>query len=70
MIEKEITEWWQSSRWENVERTYTAKQVAALRQSIPQEYPGNAMSKKLYALLKQSQQNGTGNVCWGALDPV
>lgn len=28
------------------------------------------MCKKLYTLLKESQQNGTGNVCWGALDPV
>jgi len=70
MYEDEIKQWWSTQRWENVERVYSAKQVASLRHSIAIDYPGNHMCKKLFALLKESQRNGTGNVCWGALDPV
>jgi len=62
--------WWKDSRWDVTKRPYTAKDVIALRGSIQQSFPGDVMSRKLYATLKESKAVGGHSRTYGALDPV
>jgi isocitrate lyase len=51
-------------------RPYSAKDVVALRGSLPQTYPSDMMAKKLYATLLECQATGGHSRTFGALDPV
>jgi len=71
----EIQEWWNSSRWENTTRPYTAMDVAALRSSPEAHQPSkcaysNYSSNKLYSHLIDLHDVGGYSHTFGALDPV
>ena len=61
---------WRSPRWAETARPYTAKDVVALRGSLDQTYPADAMSKKLYETLLVCKATGGHSRTYGALDPV
>merc|ERR1719240_298172 len=61
---------WRSPRWTETKRPYTAKDVVALRGSLEQTYPADAMSKKLYQTLLECKATGGHSRTYGALDPV
>jgi len=65
-----VENWWKDSRWNHVKRDYTSKEVAALRGSVPIQYPSNLMAKKFYKLCRDNQANGKFSATYGALDPV
>jgi len=67
---KAIEQWWKDPRWAGIKRPYTAKDVLALRGSLPQTYASNDMAKKLYATLKECKETGGHSRTFGALDPV
>ncbi|KAK5782358.1 isocitrate lyase 1 PWA37_005362 [Arxiozyma heterogenica] len=68
---KEIEEWWSQPRWANTKRTYTAKDIALRRGTLPpHEYPSTVMSKKLFNILSKHHANKTVSQTFGALDPV
>ncbi|KAL3687827.1 hypothetical protein R1sor_014136 [Riccia sorocarpa] len=67
---RQIEQWWTSERFRYTTRPYTARDVAKLRGSIPQQYGSNEQAKKLYALLRRHQANKTCSRTFGALDPV
>ncbi len=66
----EIASWWASERFNGIYRPYTPERVAALRETLRQEYPSTFMSKKAWKLFKEMQQNGSYSHTFGALDPV
>ena len=61
---------WSRPRWEETKRPYSAEDVVALRGSIEQTYPADAMSKKLYDTLLECRSTGGHSRTYGALDPV
>ena len=69
---KEITEWWRSDRWVGKIRPYSARDVAVLRgqRAVRTKFASDAMSKKLYTMLKDAQSKGSFLPTFGALDPV
>ena len=69
---KEISEWWSSPRWAGKVRPYTARDVAVLRgqRAARSVFPADAMSKKLWRMLKDAQSVGGFMPTFGALDPV
>lgn len=69
-LTNEISSWFSSPRFANVERPYTAKQVAALRPTLPLTYHGQIMAKKLWKILCEAKATGNCEVTLGALDPV
>ncbi|KAI4363795.1 hypothetical protein MLD38_019967 [Melastoma candidum] len=66
----EVQQWWNSERFKLTQRPYSARDVVALRGTLPQSYGSNEMAKKLWWTLKNHQANGTASRTFGALDPV
>ena len=67
---KEIEEWWASSRFSHVKRTYTSKDVAAIRPTVKTTTPAHYLSKKLYWTLRENFKQNTCSNTFGALDNV
>ncbi|RKP33511.1 isocitrate lyase, partial [Dimargaris cristalligena] len=65
-----IKQWWQSSRFRQVLRPYSAEDVAAKRGNLTVEYPSNALARKLWALLENRFATKTATHTFGCLDPV
>lgn len=66
----EVQAWWNSERFRQTRRPYSARDVVSLRGSLRQTYGSNEMAKKLWRTLKTHQANGTASRTFGALDPV
>eukprot|EP00160_Parvularia_atlantis_P006732 Unigene1591_Nuclearia_a/m.4932 Unigene1591_Nuclearia_a/g.4932 ORF Unigene1591_Nuclearia_a/g.4932 Unigene1591_Nuclearia_a/m.4932 type:complete len:552 (-) Unigene1591_Nuclearia_a:149-1804(-) len=66
----DVDAWWKTPRFQHLKRPYTADAVVALRGTLKQEYPANAMAKKLWAALETHQANRTCAHTFGSLDPV
>lgn len=62
--------WWQSPRFKDTVRPYSAEDVAALRSSIPIGYAAAHTAKKLWQLLEQKQASRDFAHTFGALDPI
>jgi isocitrate lyase len=45
---EEVKKWWQDSRWRYTRRPFKAEQIVAKRGTLTIQYPGNALSKKLW----------------------
>ncbi len=67
---EKIASWWKEERHSDIRRPYTAQKVAALRESIHQEYPSSAMAKKAWLMFKKMQKEGSYSHTFGALDPI
>ncbi|KAJ1960605.1 isocitrate lyase 1 [Dispira parvispora] len=65
-----IQRWWQSSRFRNLRRPYSAEAIAAKRGNLAIEYPSNAMAKKLWSIVEGHFANQTATHTFGCLDPV
>jgi isocitrate lyase len=48
----EVKQWWQDSRWRHTKRAFTADQIVSKRGTLKIQYPGNAMSKKVWNILE------------------
>lgn len=66
----EVERWWQSERFQNTRRPYSAREVVRLRGTLPQHYASSDQSKKLWGILKTHQANRSCSRTFGALDPV
>ncbi|XP_061360783.1 isocitrate lyase 2 [Gastrolobium bilobum] len=66
----EVQAWWNSERFRLTQRSYSARDVVALRGNLRQTYGSNEVAKKLWRTLKTHQANGTASRTFGALDPV
>ncbi|KAK4255363.1 hypothetical protein QN277_008371 [Acacia crassicarpa] len=66
----EVQAWWNSERFRQTRRPYSARDVVALRGNLRQTYASDEMAKKLWGTLKTHQANGTASRTFGALDPV
>jgi len=67
---KEIKEWWKDSRWEGLQRPYTAEQVADLRGSLQTEPAANKQAQKLWKMLHLMHARGECTATFGSLDTV
>jgi isocitrate lyase len=67
---QKISAWWSEDRHKDIQRPYTAEKVAALRETLTQDYPSNAMAKKAWNLFSQLHKNHQFSHTFGALDPV
>ncbi|KAJ1982769.1 isocitrate lyase 1 [Dimargaris xerosporica] len=65
-----VKQWWQSPRFRNLKRPYTAEAIVAKRGSLAMDYPSNVQAKKLWALLENHFANKTATHTFGCLDPV
>ncbi|KAL3788382.1 hypothetical protein HJC23_009188 [Cyclotella cryptica] len=74
-----IEQWWSEPRWTGTTRTYSATDVASLRNSTsargsltlsPKASYSNRSSRKLYSLLSSLHNTGGYSHTFGALDPV
>jgi isocitrate lyase len=83
---EEVKKWWQDSRWRYTRRPFKAEQIVAKRGTLTIQYPGNALSKKLWETVESrfkvsllsvhkwkttdTFQNGDASFTYGCLDPV
>lgn len=49
---KAVKQWWTDARWRHTKRPFTAEQIVAKRGNLTIEYPSNAQSKKLWAIVE------------------
>ncbi len=47
-----VKQWWSGARWRRTRRPFTAEQIVSKRGNLKIEYPSNAQSKKLWAILE------------------
>ena len=66
----EVERWWQSERFQNTRRPYSAREVVRLRGTLPQHYASSDQAKKLWGILKTHQASRSCSRTFGALDPV
>ncbi|CAG8742219.1 6236_t:CDS:2, partial [Acaulospora morrowiae] len=66
----EVKRWWNTERFRLVKRPYTAEQIVSKRGLLKQQYASDTQAKKLWALLKKHQKNGTASHTFGSLDPI
>jgi isocitrate lyase len=83
---EEVKKWWQDSRWRYTRRPFKAEQIVTKRGTLTIQYPGNALSKKLWETVESrfkvsllsvhkwkttdTFQNGDASFTYGCLDPV
>ncbi|KAH7176886.1 isocitrate lyase [Dactylonectria macrodidyma] len=65
-IEKE----WQQPRQSHLKRPYSAKSVAALRNTIPVTYASSLQGDKLWNILNKHAKNGTCEKTFGTTEPT
>ncbi|KAH6967739.1 isocitrate lyase [Ilyonectria sp. MPI-CAGE-AT-0026] len=65
-IEKE----WQDPRQSHLKRPYSAKAIAALRNTIPITYPSSLQGDKLWEILNTHARNGTCEKTFGTTEPT
>ncbi|KAI8060702.1 isocitrate lyase [Gongronella butleri] len=66
----QVKQWWNSPRFRNVKRVYTAEQVVSKRGTLPTDYRSDAQAKKLWQLIEKNKVNKETSHTFGALDPV
>ncbi|SCV70860.1 BQ2448_3622 [Microbotryum intermedium] len=69
---QQIQEWFDSPRFKNLKRPYSASLVASKRgtQPISPLHPSNISAKKLFAALERASQHGRPLHTMGAIDPI
>ncbi|KAK9455746.1 isocitrate lyase [Dipodascopsis uninucleata] len=68
---KEIENWWSSSRFNGINRPYSARDVALKRGTLGTiPYPSSVQADKLYNLLSRRAKEGAPVHTMGAIDPV
>ncbi|KAI1333757.1 isocitrate lyase [Xylariaceae sp. FL0016] len=66
-----IKEWWQTDRQKHIQRPYTAKSIAALRNiGFKTEYPSSVQGRKLWKQLNEHNKNGTYELTFGTTEPL
>ncbi|RSL92670.1 hypothetical protein CEP52_013668 [Fusarium oligoseptatum] len=65
-----IEQEWQSPRQAHLKRPYSAKTIAALRNTIPISYPSSLQGDKLWHLLNEHLKNGTHEKTFGTTEPT
>lgn len=68
-----VEEWWESARFKNISRPYSATDVVKHRGSLPANtsiYPSSYQARKLFNLLEENFKNGTPLHTLGVIDPV
>ncbi|CAK3876274.1 isocitrate lyase [Lecanosticta acicola] len=66
-----IEQWWQTDRQQHIQRPYSAKSIAALRNLAFQiEYPSSAQGRKLWKILNEHNENGTYELTFGTTEPL
>ncbi|KAJ5661375.1 methylisocitrate lyase mitochondrial [Penicillium longicatenatum] len=67
---RDVQYWWSSTRYEGIERPYSAEDVVGKRGSLQQTYPSSLMARKLLNLLNERATLGEPVHTMGAVDPV
>jgi hypothetical protein len=67
---KEVEAWWAGSRWEGINRGYSASDVVNLRGSVNQKYPSSKAADKAFSLFRDLQSAKKCTTTFGALDTV
>ncbi|KAI0017116.1 isocitrate lyase [Xylariomycetidae sp. FL0641] len=68
---REIEEWWQSDRQKHIQRPYSAKSIAALRNiGFKIDYPSSAQGRKLWKILNEHNEKGTYELTFGTTEPL
>ncbi|ORX60283.1 isocitrate lyase [Hesseltinella vesiculosa] len=67
---EQVKQWWKSSRFDIVQRPYTAEQIVSKRGSFMTPYRANDQAKKLWSTLQNNKRTGKTSHTFGCLDPV
>ena len=68
-----VEDWWASKRFENITRSYSARDVVKHRGSLPANtsiYPSSHQAQKLFNFLEENFKSGTPLHTLGVIDPV
>jgi isocitrate lyase len=55
---KSVKEWWDTPRFKDIKRPYSAEDVVARRGTLQQVYPSTVMARKLFNLLEEREKEG------------
>lgn len=67
---EEIEKWFQSPRFNEIKRNYSAEDVLKLRGTLKHEYPSNILAKKAWKMFTDLRDKNGYSSTFGALDPV
>eukprot|EP00747_Dinoflagellata_sp_TGD_P148105 gnl/TRDRNA2_/TRDRNA2_176875_c0_seq7.p1 gnl/TRDRNA2_/TRDRNA2_176875_c0~~gnl/TRDRNA2_/TRDRNA2_176875_c0_seq7.p1 ORF type:complete len:537 (-),score=140.64 gnl/TRDRNA2_/TRDRNA2_176875_c0_seq7:62-1672(-) len=67
---KAMDAWMKGDRFKHTKRPYTAEDVVKFQGTVPLHFTGDAVSQKLYKMMRDHQAKGTCSHTFGALDPV
>ncbi|KAI9892483.1 MAG: hypothetical protein M1814_001440 [Vezdaea aestivalis] len=66
----DVKAWWDTPRFNGIQRRYTAEDVVSKRGTMQQSYPSSLMARKLWHLLEEKMEKGEPLHTMGAIDPV
>lgn len=49
----QVKQWWNSARYKDIKRPYSAESVVSKRGTLTQSYPSSLMAQKLFKLLQE-----------------
>ena len=55
---QDVQQWWDSERYKDIKRPYSAEAVVSKRGSLQQTYPSSLMARKLFNLLQEKAKAG------------
>lgn len=67
---EDVNKWWATSRYNGIQRPYSAEDVVSKRGTLQQTYPSSLMASKLFNLLKERAAAKEPVHTMGAIDPV
>ncbi|KAJ2547674.1 isocitrate lyase 1 [Coemansia sp. RSA 1933] len=67
---EQVKQWWQSPRFRNISRPYSAESIVAKRGTLHQTYASDEQAKKVFALFSQRFGSKTASHTFGCLDPI
>jgi isocitrate lyase len=65
-----VKEWWESPRYKDIKRPYTAEDVVLRRGTLQQTYPSSLMARKLFNIFEERAKEGKPVHTMGVVDPV
>jgi isocitrate lyase len=65
-----VKAWWESPRYKDIKRPYTAEDVVLRRGTLQQSYPSSLMARKLFDIFEERSREGKPVHTMGVVDPV
>lgn len=67
---KAVKAWWETPRYKDIKRPYTAEDVVLRRGTLQQTYPSSLLARKLFNIFEERAAKGEPVHTMGVVDPV